>query len=163
MRVDPCPGVTYGFLGPCRRAHVYGAVEAAHTHPFGLSQYNVLAGGVPGAANLGLNRQFWGYAIRPLLPWINETFPRGARVYWHDANHDSLVQYQREGLLDPDLRDTGLEEPAVRASDRALVIHELHFAKYEHMIWNAYRTATPARVLVLDGVPLVTVYARPGQ
>jgi hypothetical protein len=53
-----------------------------------------------------------------------------------------------------------MEEPAVRRSDAALVIHELHFAKYEHMIWNAYGTATPARVLSLDGVPMITVYRR---
>jgi len=71
-----------------------------------------------------------------------------------------VTAYQTEGLLRRDLRDTGLEWPAISASDRALVIHELHFAKYEYMIWNAYRTATPIRVLALDGVPLVTVYAR---
>jgi hypothetical protein len=85
----------------------------------------------------------------------------GARVYWHDTNHDSFREYQREGLLRHDVLDAGMEEPAVRRSHAALVIHELHFAKYEHMIWNAYGTATPARVLSLDGVPLVTVYRRP--
>lgn len=154
-------------LAPRARAAVIalalapGFVAVAHAHPFGLSQYNALAGGVPGAADLGMLRQFWGYPTRALLPWMNATFPRGARVYWHDTNHDSVAAYQREGLLRRDIRDTGLEKPGVAASDRALVIHERHFAKYEHWIWQDYGTATPSRVLALDGVPLVTVYARP--
>jgi len=138
-----------------------GAVDTWRTHPFGLAQYSAVAGGVPGAADLGLLRQFWGYPTRQLLPWLNENLPRGARVYWHDTNHDSFREYQREGLLRSDVRDAGMEEPAVRRSDAALVIHELHFAKYEYMIWNAYGTATPSRILSLDGVPLVTVYRRP--
>jgi 4-amino-4-deoxy-L-arabinose transferase-like glycosyltransferase len=138
-----------------------GAADAWHSHPFGLAQYSALAGGAPGAADLGMLRQFWGYPTRALLPWLDETLPRGTSVYWHDTNHDSVAEYQREGLLRRDLGDAGMEEPAVRRSDAALVIHELHFAKYEHMIWNAYGTATPARVLALDGVPLVTVYGRP--
>jgi len=138
-----------------------GAVDAVHSHPFGLSQYSAIAGGAPGAADLGMLRQFWGYPTRQILPWMNERLPRGTLVYWHDTNHDATEAYQREGLLRRDVRDAGMEEPAVRRSDAALVIHELHFAKYEHMIWNAYGTATPARVLNLDGVPLVTVYRRP--
>mgnify|MGYP001570693789 CR=1 FL=1 len=154
-------------LGPLARASVLalavapGALSLLHAHPFGLSQYNALVGGTPGAADRGLLRQFWGYPTRALLPWMNATFPPRAGVYWHDTNHDSVVAYQREGLLRPDLRDAGMEWAGVRASSRALVIHELHFAKYEHVIWNAYGTATPTRVLALDGVPLVTVYARP--
>ncbi|MES1165950.1 MAG: glycosyltransferase family 39 protein [Verrucomicrobiota bacterium] len=138
-----------------------GAVDTFHAHPFGLSQYSALAGGVPGAADYGMLRQFWGYPVRPLLPWINQIMPPASLVYWHDTNYDSLVTYKQDGLLRPDIRDAGWEEQGVRASHLALVIHELHFAKVEMWIWNDYRTATPTRVESLDGVPLVTVYTRP--
>jgi hypothetical protein len=67
----------------------------------------------------------------------------------------------RIGLLRPDLRNTGLEEPGVRASDIAMVIHEMHFRKYEYWIWDFYGTARPSRVLTDEGVPIVTVYQRP--
>jgi hypothetical protein len=53
-----------------------------------------------------------------------------------------------------------MELGAIRASSHAMVIHELHFAKYDYWIWDAYGSPTPSRVLTLDGVPLVTVYER---
>lgn len=137
-----------------------GALNTLFTHPFGLSQYNALAGGPAGGADLGLNRQFWGYAPRQLLPWINESFPKRANVYFHDLNHSSYGAYLRDGLLREDIRYAGMERGAIRASSHAMVIHELHFAKYDYWIWDAYGSPRPSRVLTLDGVPLVTVYER---
>lgn len=138
-----------------------GAIDTACTHPFGLSQYNALAGGVAGGADLGLNRQFWGYAPRQLLPWIDETFKRGARVYFHDVNYGAYRDYIRVGLLRGDIQYAGMELPAIRASDYAMVIHELHFNKYDYWIWDSYGTPSPTRVLQLESVPLVSVYSRP--
>src|SRR5262249_34921935 len=113
-------------------------------------------------ADLGMNRQFWGYSPAGLLGWFNRNLPANASLYLHDWNHDAFVMYMRDGRLRPDIRDPGLEEPAVRASDAAIVIHEKHFAKYEYMIWDAYRSVRPVEVLTHDGVPLVTVYRRGG-
>lgn len=140
---------------------VPGALSIWTTHPFGLSQYNAMAGGVAGGADLGLDRQFWGYAPRQLLPWLDEDAPKGAAVYFHDINHASYRQYQREGLLRRDLRWSGMEEPGIRSSRYAMVVHAMHFNKYDYWIWEAYGTCTPAKVLTLQGVPLVTVYKRP--
>ncbi len=141
-------------------AVVPAAVETWRSHPYGLSHYNALAGGAPGGADLGMNRQFWGYSVRGLLPWFNANLPEGSRIYLHDWNHDSYEMYLRDGLLRPDLRDAGMEIGGVRSSDTALVIHEKHFNKYEYMIWDVYKTVRPAQVLTYDGVPLVTVYRR---
>jgi hypothetical protein len=142
-------------------AVVPAAVETARSHPYGLSHYNALAGGAPGGADLGMNRQFWGYSVAGLLPWLDAELPPDTRLYLHDWNHDAYTMYLRDGRLRPDILDAGMEDPGVRASNAALVIHEKHFAKYEYMIWDAYRTVRPAQVLTLDGVPLVTVYTRP--
>jgi hypothetical protein len=107
-------------------------------------------------------RQFWGYPVRPLLPWMNETLPVGTQIYWHDTNYESVATYKQQGLLRKDFGgDTGWEEQGISASRLALVIPELHFAKIEQWIWNSYGTATPIRILTLDGVPMVTVYRRP--
>ncbi|MBI4509213.1 MAG: glycosyltransferase family 39 protein [Deltaproteobacteria bacterium] len=135
-------------------------VETVRSHPHGLSHYNALAGGAPGGADLGMNRQFWGYSIVGLLPWFNTHLPEAARLYLHDWNHDAYEIYLREGRLRSDILDAGMEDPGVRSSDAALVIHEKHFNKYEYMIWNAFGHLQPAEVLTLDGVPLVTVYKR---
>jgi hypothetical protein len=137
------------------------ALETRRAHPYGLTHYNLLAGGPAGGADLGMNRQFWGYATRGLLPWINRHAASGAPVYWHDTNQDQLDMDVRENRLRPDIRNTGLEEPGVKASDLAMVIHEKHFNKYEYWIWDFYGTAQPSIVLTDEGVPIVTLYARP--
>jgi 4-amino-4-deoxy-L-arabinose transferase-like glycosyltransferase len=137
------------------------AVETARSHPYGLSHYNALAGGAPGGADLGMNRQFWGYSVAGLLPWFDKTLPPETKIYLHDWNHDAFLMDLRDHTLRRDLDDAGMEDPGVRASSAAIVIHELHFNKYEYMIWDAYKTVTPSEVLTEDGVPLVTAYVRP--
>ncbi|AMV37249.1 ArnT family glycosyltransferase [Planctomyces sp. SH-PL62] len=43
------------------------AYGAASMHPFGLSYYNLLVGGLPGAERLGLEPTYWGDAVDRLL------------------------------------------------------------------------------------------------
>ncbi len=139
-------------------------VETARSHPYGLSHYNALAGGAPGGADLGMNRQFWGYSVRGLLPWFDRVLPPKTKIYPHDWNRQAYLMYLRDGLLRRDLEQTGdAAVGGITQSQVALVIHELHFNKYEYMIWNAYKTIRPVKVLTLDGVPLVTVYDREPQ
>jgi hypothetical protein len=107
-----------------------------------------------------MNRQFWGYSVLGVLDWLDEHVPKAGRVYLHDWNHDAYLIYLRERRLRADLLDAGGEIEGIRASQTALVIHEKHFGKYEVMIWDVYGTVKPARVLTVDGVPLVTVYQR---
>jgi hypothetical protein len=137
------------------------AAETWRSHPYGLTHYNLIAGGPPGGADLGMNRQFWGYSTRGILPWLNEYAPPHGAIYWHDTNQAQLNMDVRLGLLRDDLWNTGLEEPGVKASNVAMVIHEKHFNKYEYWIWDFYGTARPSLVLDDEGVPIVTVYERP--
>jgi hypothetical protein len=137
------------------------AAETWRSHPYGLTHYNWLAGGPAGGADLGMNRQFWGYSTRGILPWLDAHTQPGAQIYWHDTNQPILNMNVREGLMRGDLGNTGLEEPGVRASSTAMVIHEKHFNKYEYWIWDFYGLTRPALVLTDEGVPIVTVYQRP--
>jgi hypothetical protein len=135
--------------------------ETWRSHPYALSHYNLVAGGPAGGADLGMNRQFWGYSTRGILPWIDAHARPSAPVYWHDTNQAQLNMHVREYRLRPDIGNTPLEEPGVKASDIAMVIHEKHFNKYEYWIWDFYGTARPSLVLDDEGVPIVTVYERP--
>lgn len=137
------------------------ALEVRRSHPYGLTHYNLLAGGPTGGATLGMNRQFWGYAVRGLFPYLNRQSRPGLSVYFHDANLYQLQMSQKDGLLRRDVYDSGMEEPGVRASDLALVIHEKHFNKYEYWIWDAFGTTQPSYVVTHEGVPVVTLYDRP--
>ena len=107
-----------------------------------------------------MNRQFWGYSTRGILPWLDTHALPWARVYWHDTNQAILNMDVREHLLRGDIGNTGLEEPGVRASQIAMVIHEKHFNKYEYWIWDFLGTTRPSLVLTDEDVPLVTVYER---
>jgi hypothetical protein len=135
-------------------------LEVYRSHPYGLSHYNALVGGPEGAADLGMNRQFWGYAVRGIFPTLNQTAKRGALIYFHDANWPLLQMSMKDGFLRRDLRDSGLEEPGVRAASLGLVIHEKHFNKYEYWLWDAFETTKPLTVLTHEGVPIVTLYKR---
>ncbi|MCB9561072.1 MAG: glycosyltransferase family 39 protein [Kofleriaceae bacterium] len=134
------------------------AVETEESHPYGLSSYNALAGGAPGGADLGMNRQFWGVAAKGVIPWL-QTQPRG-KVYSHDASPawDLYIKYGELSSGYPEVHK--LEAPGIHASDYALVIHEKHFNRHDYLVWQDYGTVQPAFVLRADGVPIVSVYAR---
>ncbi|MDD5307741.1 MAG: glycosyltransferase family 39 protein [Deltaproteobacteria bacterium] len=126
------------------------------SHPFGLCSYVPLVGGAPGAASLGMTRQFWGYTTAGVLPWLNEHVPRGGTVFFHDTVAPSVEMFREEGALRRDIRSTD-----VRRSSFALLHHELHMIRNEAWIWNDYGTIVPAHVLTYQGVPIVSVYERP--
>lgn len=137
------------------------ALSVWRSHPYGLSHYNALAGGPVGAANLGMNRQFWGYSVRGAMPFLNRALAPSTPVYFHDANWFQLRMSQLDGFLRRDMADSGMEEPGVSGSRAAMVMHEKHFNKYEYWIWDAYGTTKPSYVQTHLGVPLCTVYERP--
>ena len=134
--------------------------ETQRSHPDGLGHYNLLAGGFAGGASLGMNRQFWGYSVLPVLPWIVAHRPPSNRIYWHDVLHDAIIMYARDGRLPLGIGDVGVGEPLVAQSDLGLVILEKHFAVYEYLHWAAYQTTQPSQVYAHEGVPFVVVYQR---
>lgn len=143
-------GLTLGLLLP-------SAVETAHSHRFGLSHYTPIAGGVPGAADLGMNRQFWGFTAGSLERFFRTALPNGGKVHVCDMTHLAFHMLGREGHL-----PSGVEPTAhLRDADYALVHHEHHFADMDFQIWTTYGTVQPVAVLSYDGVPILSVYRNP--
>lgn len=134
--------------------------ETQRAQPDGLSHYNLVAGGFAGGASLGMNRQFWGYSVLPMLRWISEHAPSPAAIYWHDVLPDALNIYIRDGRMPP-LGNAGGGEEGIARSDLALIVHERHMTLYEGATWELYRTTKPSYVRTREGVPLVTAYERP--
>lgn len=133
------------------------AIETVHSHPFGLSHYGVAAGGVPGAADLGMNREFWGYNTGSLVTYLNNRLPRGGRVFVCDTTAAAFRQLATDGLLRRDIHPTA----HIASADIALVHLEHHFAEVEHQIWSSYGTTQPSSLLLYDGVPIMTAYENP--
>lgn len=128
--------------------------ETAHSHPFGLSHYTFFGGGVPGGADLGMNRQFWGYTTGSVVPWLIEHLPNGGSVWINDTTHGAWQMLKRDGLLPESIHVA----PSMQQADYVLVHHEKHFDEVDYQAWVAFGSVAPAYVLTQDGVPIVTIY-----
>jgi hypothetical protein len=140
-------------------ACVVGAPMAitCHSFPFGLSAYVPIVGGTAGGADLGLNRQFWGFTSQNAAEeYLNANAPQGATVFIHDTTWDAWARMQHEGRVRSDLRAAGSPSEATLA----LVQHELHMNEVDYSIWVALGTDAPLYVVSHDGVPIVSVYKR---
>jgi hypothetical protein len=135
-----------------------GLVQIARVHPYGTSAYGELAGGIPGAAGLGMQRQYWSNNVTAVLPWLNRNVPRDGSVYFHEVNVESYRAYQISGALRPDIQYAASPE----TSDYAAIQWHREFREVEPHVWNAFGTRRPATGLYLDEVPQVIVYVRPG-
>jgi 4-amino-4-deoxy-L-arabinose transferase-like glycosyltransferase len=136
---------------------VPSAVETAHSHPFGLSHYMPIAGGVPGAADLGMNRQFWGFTTGSVAPWIARRLPEGGSVWICDTTHEAWRMMQRDGLIPGNIRAAS----SMHSADLVLVHHEAHFSEVDHQAWVAFGSVRPVHVLLYDGVPIISIYENP--
>jgi len=132
-------------------------IATARVHPYGTAAYAELAGGVPGAASLGMQRQFWSSHVTGVLPWINANAPRGARLWLHEVTGYAFEQYQRNGWLRQDL------VPAGGPGDADIAAYQYHqeFREQEFNIWQAFGTAHPVAGLYVDETPQIIVYRRP--
>jgi hypothetical protein len=137
-------------------AAVPGILQSARVWPNGLGAYNELAGFSRGAANLGLQRTFWGYEIREALPAINARAPRGGRLHGGDVNQDSVNRYLGDGLLRADM----VFAPTVRGADVAHVEPLGEFKQQQLDVWNEWQRRNPDIIIDVEGVPLSTVTFR---
>ncbi|MEY3011848.1 MAG: hypothetical protein RIT45_583 [Pseudomonadota bacterium] len=128
-------------------------------HPQGTMHYNELVGGVPGAARVGLQRQFWGYQARDGLPTINALAPTGARIWMHNSAWGSFMMYQREGWCRRDLRYSG----GAAGTALGLFHHQYDHDDYELELFEDYGTVAPVAQTAFEGVPLLSVYERPSN
>jgi hypothetical protein len=132
-------------------------LTTAHSHPFGLSAYVPLVGGTAGGADLGLNRQFWGFTSQTAAAeYLNAHAPRGSVVFIHDTTWDAWSRMQQEGRVRSDLRAAF----APGEADFVLVEHELHMNEVDYSAWVGIGTDAPTYVVQHDGVPIVSIYKR---
>jgi hypothetical protein len=139
---------------------LWPAVRAtAHFHPSGASAWNEIAGGAPGAATLGMQRQDGGDAAALVLDAVNARAPEGAQIFWPTASPAAVRAFARDGRLRADLA-------AVHSPDEAdiavVTLDGVASRDAEYRMWSAFRTARPAAGAYLDEVPLALIYARPG-
>lgn len=133
------------------------AAVTAHSHPFGLSAYVPFVGGTQGGADLGLNRQFWGFTTQTAAKrFLNDQTPPRSTVFILDTTWDAWNRMQEEHRVRADLRVVGAPGDAMYS----LVQHELHMSEVDYDIWIADGSDAPAYVMTHDDVPIVSIYRR---
>jgi len=142
--------------GLCALVLVPAAQATADAHPHGTAYFNELIGGMPGAAQVGMQRQFWGGATRDGLEEVNRRAPPNASIWFHKSAWGAYAMYQREGWFRRDLRY------GVDPSGTALGFyhHQKDHDDYELDAMRDYGTRVPVLQSAIDGVPLLSVYQR---
>jgi hypothetical protein len=137
---------------------VPGVWISARVWPYGLGSYNELIGFARGAANVGMQRTFWGYEPFAALDAFNERTPRNGRIHFGDTNQDSWRMYRRSrGEAPPLLREDIGFSGTVRGSAVASVQPQGEFKQQWMDVWNEWGDRTPDLVLHAEGVPVCTV------
>jgi hypothetical protein len=128
-------------------------------HPYELSYYSELVGGLPGATRLGLETTFWCETYHDALPYLNESAATGALV-WAE-NPYVLRLYQRQGMLRQDLQVTGGDTVSPYAADYAVVEMRQTGFSYTPEVVDVMDKHEPVYTLARQGVPLLHVYRLP--
>jgi hypothetical protein len=127
----------------------------ARLHPYHLSYYNALVGGLPGAQRHGFEIQYYDLWYLDLARWLN-SLPDGARVFFQPNNKEYLAHahwYYRAGRLRPDVTVVAGEPQA----DLVVLTHEMRWPQYPAL--RARYAGRPALSEIrVEGVPLLTVY-----
>jgi hypothetical protein len=131
-------------------------IATARVFEFGTSAYSEAAGGLPGAASLGMQRQYWANNLSGVLPWINQNLAAGTRVYFHENHGGQIRDNQRNGMLRTDLVPVGSPYEA------DVIVYQYHqeFRETEFNAWQALGTVRPVYGLYLDETPQVVIYQR---
>lgn len=131
------------------------ATRATYKH--GAAYYNELLGGVPGAAQLGMQRQFWGGSTREGLDYVNRVAPANAAVWFHKSAWGAFEMYQREGWLRRDLRYSGTAD----GTQVGIYHHQKDHDDYQTDMFRDYKHLAASWQYAIDGVPIISVHRRP--
>lgn len=132
------------------------------THEYGAhgpAWYNSVAGGIPGAAELRMPRNFWGYSSVEMIDWLNRS-PRERRsVFWHNATGIAVHHYRAAGWLDRRISSTG--DWTYPYAEWSLYHDQREKLPEEIDLWWAHGSSLPVEGFFIDGVQQIGVYASP--
>lgn len=123
-------------------------------HPYQSSYYSELIGGVEGAAQKGLELEYWGNAYIGALPWMNQ---HSQSTFWvYMADWEPIVLwvfdlYKKDGLLKESIKFGNKHE-----SDYLLLLIRQGF--FDEEMWNFYKYGKPIFSVKLGQTDLVNIY-----
>ncbi len=132
------------------------SLSIVRIHPYQLSYYSELVGGLPGATRLGLETTFWCETYRAALPYLDENAQPAASV-WAE-NPFVLRFYQRHGMLRGDLEVVGGDVVSPCTADYVVAQVRQTGFHYTPEIVSIMHEYEPTYTLAREGVSLLHVY-----
>jgi len=121
-------------------------------HPYELSYYNRLVGGIRGAYKHGLEVTYFTEAFTPqFLSFLNRQLPPNASINASFSN-PIFEYYQKENRLRRDLRITDTKD----FDFYILLARQSAFSKFDRSLFKTH--PRPFYVYGLESVPLVSIY-----
>jgi hypothetical protein len=155
---------------PARARQVAGAglalllvaplLATVRLHPYELSYYSELVGGLGGATRRGLETTFWCETYQAALPYLDGNAAPGATV-WAE-NPYVLRFYQNHGMLRDDLRIAGGDLVSPYTADYVVAQTRETGYHYTPEVVSVMNEHEPAYTLTRGGVALLHVYRLPG-
>jgi hypothetical protein len=139
------------------------AIELYRVHPYELSYYSPLVGGLRGATTAGFERQYYDLLYLSLADWLQERYgsapdrPRPTtRVHFLPNNKEYVRTFpylHRSGRLGRNVVVSDLN-----GADLLVLTHERRWREYPEL-YRRYQDRRVLWELSVDRVPLLTVYA----
>ena len=140
------------------------AIDLYRAHPYHLSYYGPLVGGLRGATSAGFERQYYDVLYLELADWLEQQYGRGrdatrpdVRVHFlpnHKEYARTLPYLQKAGRVSHNIRLVG----AVDQADVLVLTHERRWREYPEL-FERYQARPVLWELAVDRVPLLTVYS----
>ncbi|GAB4302186.1 MAG: hypothetical protein Kow0090_17730 [Myxococcota bacterium] len=132
------------------------AYKTLSIHPYQLSYYSELIGGLKGAVKYGFEIQYYDLFYKELVRFINRELPSGATIFFAPNNKEYVRQapwYLKENFLRSDIRIVNREADA----DYFILTHEERWHSYRTLLkrWSGKKAIYELRV---EDVALLSVY-----
>jgi hypothetical protein len=131
------------------------ALPLIRIHPYYLSYYNGLVGGLKGAEQRGFETTYWGDTCNEsILSYLNENAPENARIAFYPAGSNVAALYRLTNRLRGDIRASGLKE--WETLDYLVLNCRQGF--FDEKLWELYRQGHYEHATSFQNVLLTAIY-----
>jgi len=123
-------------------------------HPYYLSYYNCLVGGVKGAWERGMEITYWGESINEnIFKYLNSFSKKGALISFYPVGYHQVKFYSFLGYLRPDLEGKDTIDPHSQ-----YIVLQMRRGLFHSNCYRILKISKPIYGNYYEGVPLVLIF-----
>jgi len=147
----------------------YPVLELKNYHPYELSYYNQLIGGLSGAYRKGMELTYWFDALNNhFLNIFSDYVPDGTGISVWPPNVEYFTFLQDKGKIKKDLKFYNPDVKVIAKKNGIKIFFEPEQPEYLILLsrlgsfnllyWGIFKNEVPLFSLEMEGIPLVSVY-----